>query len=136
MATTATLSGTVNIATIAIPVDTKLPPTSPGNFKFEYHLPKDKVPDQTLSLKDFFDWAKDNLSSPVSGTDLPQGLQTLGLAVSDLLIDTGAKTYELGVMVGSINGGKWDSTWIPLPGILDKFTLTNMKLDLDVETTP
>ena len=134
MATTAKLTGTVNIATINIQVNTALPPASPGTYKFEYHLADGAVPDKTLALKAFFDWAKANINSPISGDDLPEGLRDLGLAVSDLLIDTGTKTYELGVMVGTLNGDKWDSTWKPLPGILDNFSLTNMKLDLDVET--
>ncbi|MDA8457175.1 hypothetical protein M4R22_20655 [Acidovorax sp. GBBC 3334] len=133
---TTTISGTIEIGSganpIAIPINSVLPPTTPGQLKFTYQLPAGQAPTSFLSVGDLVTWAATNLSSPVTAADLPSSLTTLSVAVDNLLIDTQGE-FELGMLFGSDTGGKWNPTWTPFAGValLEKLSLANVKIEFD-----
>ncbi|SFE12504.1 hypothetical protein [Paracidovorax konjaci] len=129
---TTTISGTIEIGSIPIPINTVLPPATPGQLKFTYELPANQPPTSFLSVGELVDWAATNLGSPITKADLPTSLTTLSVAVNNLLIDTQGE-FELGMLFGSDTGGKWNPTWTPFASIavLDKLSLANVKIEFD-----
>jgi hypothetical protein len=126
MPTTASVSGSIVIKGVSIPVSTMLPPPASGNLIFKYDLPADTSPTETVSVGDFISWAADELG--ISAFTLPASLEELSLGVSHLLIDTGGK-FQIGVLFGSTQDGKWNPAWKPISAL--PFSFENLELEVD-----
>jgi hypothetical protein len=134
-ATTASISGTLNIGTapnvIPIKLDTVLPPKTPGVFVFDYAPTNPDTPAVTIPVGAFMTWATGQLGAVgIAAGDLPTSLQTLAVNVEKLHLDT-AGNYDVKVELGTETAGAWSATWKPissLPLTLDgvTFDVTNM----------
>lgn len=133
-----TISGNILIGPdtkpLTIPINSVLPPSKPGELKFEYSLPEGTAPTSFISVGDLLTWAKTNLSSPVSATDLPSSLDKLSVAVSNILVDTAGK-FDLGMLFGTDTGGKWDPKWTPIESLPFSLSDVEIKFDYDKPAT-
>jgi hypothetical protein len=126
------LDGTVLIGegdqTIAIPINTTIPPATPGEFVFDYQN-DDPADAAKINVGPFIVWVANTFGIAVKDTDLPTSLQTMSIAVLKLHFDTKGNV-EVKIQIGSMVANKWESIWTPIDA-LPKFKLDS----LTIETT-
>jgi hypothetical protein len=113
-----------------IPISTTLPPDKPGTFVFDYTA--DKPEEGThLSMNEFADWVGKNFGQGVLDTSsLPQGMQTLEVALKRLHLETTGTNLQLAVLLGGKSSdSKWKSEWKPIAN----FPLTLVDVVLEIK---
>ena len=134
---TTTVSGTIVIGSatdaakqIKVPISTKLPPETAGQFAFSYKA--DDLDKATkIKVGDFFTWARAQLGLDTQTTDLPATLRDLSVAVLKLEFNTSGK-FDIAVEIGTESGGKFDASWHPIPG-LTSFAISDVTLEVKKE---
>lgn len=135
MSTVAEISGDVVIGTapnaMTIPLAAVLGAAT-KELLFKYQLPAGATPEYIVGIQDFIDWATSNLG--LGTVTLPEGLSTLSIGVSHLLIDTNGR-FEIGAEIGSMSKtGVWSSAWNPISGLSVGFS--DLLIEVDYSKGP
>lgn len=133
---TTTVSGTITIGSgttaINVPIETTLPPATPGEFVFYYQA--DSVDSATkIPVGQFIAWAAAQLGATTKASDLPTSLQNLSIAVETLNFDTSGD-FDIAVEIGTEADGKFDADWKPISGLA--LTISDVKLEFKKGTVP
>jgi hypothetical protein len=132
MALKANVAGTIAIGTLNVPIETSLPPPTPGKFVFDYAAADPAHPDSVIEVGVFIGWAGTELGLGVKTSDLPTSLQTLSIAIDKLHLDTDGN-IDIKVELGTLTGTTWDGSWTPISS-LSTFKLVG--LTMEVTLTP
>lgn len=117
--TTVTLNGTITIGegtnTVQVPVHTTIPPTKPNDFVLDASY-TDPTTAPQLPIGSYIQWAANQFGVSLTDADLPEALQTVTAAIMKLHIDS-TGPYGVQVELGTMSGGKFQSTWKPVDSI-------------------